>query len=149
MRFGALGRKRKPGSRSAVERELILQLASLLWRLRRATMMETGLFEIQAEHLRDYRQSRQLLPQPRDVIHAVLRPVDAATARADPYKAMTNLHTAPELAMKADPPAVEFTRCWRQAKQILYALEVLDRRKPQERNRHLRFNTNRYERHKF
>jgi hypothetical protein len=28
-------------------------LASVLWRLRRATTMETGLFEIQAEHLRD------------------------------------------------------------------------------------------------
>ena len=28
---------------SAVERELVLRLASLLWRLRRATTMETGL----------------------------------------------------------------------------------------------------------
>jgi hypothetical protein len=38
-------------AQSAVERELVLLLASLLWRLRRATAMETGLFEIQAEHL--------------------------------------------------------------------------------------------------
>jgi hypothetical protein len=30
---------------SAVERELLLRLASLLWLLRRATTMETGLFE--------------------------------------------------------------------------------------------------------
>src|SRR5438309_1282154 len=37
-------------AQSAVERELVLRLASLLWRLRRATMMETGLFDIQAEH---------------------------------------------------------------------------------------------------
>jgi hypothetical protein len=29
-------------AQSAVERELVLRLASLLWRLRRATMMETG-----------------------------------------------------------------------------------------------------------
>src|ERR1700739_4678612 len=36
-------------------RELVLRLASVLWRLRRATTMETGLFEIQAAHLRDYR----------------------------------------------------------------------------------------------
>jgi hypothetical protein len=35
-------------AQSAVERELVLRLASLLWRLRRATVMETGLFEIQA-----------------------------------------------------------------------------------------------------
>ena len=38
-------------AQSAVERELVLRLASLLWRLRRATTMETGLFEIQAEPL--------------------------------------------------------------------------------------------------
>jgi hypothetical protein len=50
-------------AQSAIERELVLRLASLLWRLRRATTMETGLFEIQAEHLRDYRQnSSNLLP---------------------------------------------------------------------------------------
>ena len=39
-------------AQSAVERELVLRLASVLWRLRRATTMETGLFEIQAGHLR-------------------------------------------------------------------------------------------------
>src|SRR5215813_13119486 len=51
---------------SAVERELVLQLASILWRLRRATTMETGLFEIQAEQLRDYRQTRKLLAHSAD-----------------------------------------------------------------------------------
>jgi len=68
-------------AQSAVERELVLRLASLLWRLRRATIMETGLFEIQAEHLRDYRQNRQVLSDPCDVIHAVFR--QAAPASAD------------------------------------------------------------------
>src|SRR5438270_9275941 len=33
-------------AQSAVERELVLRLASLLWRLRRAKTMEAGLFEI-------------------------------------------------------------------------------------------------------
>ena len=47
-------------TQSAVERELVLRLASVLWRLRRATTMETGLLDLQAEHLRDYRQARQL-----------------------------------------------------------------------------------------
>jgi hypothetical protein len=37
---------------TAVARELVLRLASLLWRLRRATAIETDLFEIQAEGLR-------------------------------------------------------------------------------------------------
>jgi hypothetical protein len=58
-------------AQSAVERELVLRLASLLWRLRRATMMETGLFEIQAEHLHGYRQARQLLPPSHDVMHVM------------------------------------------------------------------------------
>ena len=34
---------------TAVERELVLRLASLLWRLRRATSIETALFQIQHE----------------------------------------------------------------------------------------------------
>jgi hypothetical protein len=58
-------------AQSAVERELVLRLASVLWRLRRATTMETGLLVIQAEHLRDYQQARQL-PSRQGVIHAVI-----------------------------------------------------------------------------
>jgi hypothetical protein len=37
---------------SAVERELVLRLASLLWRLRRSTLIETGLLQIQGKGLR-------------------------------------------------------------------------------------------------
>ena len=40
-------------ARTAVERELVLRLASLLWRLRRATMIETELLRIQAAVLQD------------------------------------------------------------------------------------------------
>src|SRR5678815_2328144 len=40
-------------AQSAVERELLLRLASLLWRLRRATSIETGLFDKQAEQLQE------------------------------------------------------------------------------------------------
>src|SRR5437763_12679320 len=45
-------------AQSAVERELVLRLASLLWRIRRATTMETGLFEIQARQLLEFRRKR-------------------------------------------------------------------------------------------
>jgi hypothetical protein len=62
---------------SAVERELVLRLASILWRLRRATTMETGLFEIQAENLHDYRQSRRQIPDCREVIHKLFRQPNA------------------------------------------------------------------------
>jgi hypothetical protein len=40
---------------TAVERELVLRLASLLWRLRRIIAIETDLFRIQAEILRERR----------------------------------------------------------------------------------------------
>jgi hypothetical protein len=45
-------------ARTAVERELVLRLASLLWRLRRTTAIETDLLRIQAEILRDRRLGR-------------------------------------------------------------------------------------------
>ena len=144
-------------AQSAVERELVLRLASVLWRLRRATTMETGLFEIQAEHLRDYRQSRQLLPDSREVIHAVFRPTDSADAHTDSHRAVSKVETVSDSGKKAEAPNVEFARCflrlanqpnfaldrlsryeatlWRQAGRMLYALEILDRRKPQERAR--------------
>jgi hypothetical protein len=142
-------------AQSAVERELVLRLASLLWRLRRATIMETGLFEIQAEHLRDYRQSRQLLPDSREVIHAVFRRTDSADAHTGSHSAVSKVETVSDSGKKAEAPKVEFARCflrlanlpnfaldrlsryeatlWRQAGRTLYALEKLDRRKPQER----------------
>jgi hypothetical protein len=43
-------------SETAVERELVLRLTSLLWRLRRATSIETGLLELDGEPLLDRRQ---------------------------------------------------------------------------------------------
>jgi hypothetical protein len=46
-------------AQSAVERELVLRLASVLWRLRRATSIESGLFSIQAKQLLQFRQPRQ------------------------------------------------------------------------------------------
>src|SRR5207248_11113198 len=54
---------------SAIDRELVLRLASLLWRLRRATTMQPGLFEVQANHLKEFRQARQALPASRDGIY--------------------------------------------------------------------------------
>ena len=46
-------------AQTAVERELVLRLASLLWRLRRATAIETDLLRIQAEILRERRDQTQ------------------------------------------------------------------------------------------
>jgi hypothetical protein len=58
-------------AQSAVERELVLRLASLLWRLRRATTMETGLFEIQADDLSAFEQARQVHPTSREAVYTI------------------------------------------------------------------------------
>jgi hypothetical protein len=47
---------------TAIERELVLRLASLLWRLRRIIAIETDLFQIQAEILRDRRNAMTTVP---------------------------------------------------------------------------------------
>jgi hypothetical protein len=60
-------------AQSAVERELVLRLASALWRLRRVTAMETGLFEIEADHLTDAGTVPKLQQPSRDVVYALFR----------------------------------------------------------------------------
>lgn len=60
------------GVQTAVERELVLRLASLLWRLRRAVAIETGLLQIQSEIQREAKQALGTQPQHRDrVLEAV------------------------------------------------------------------------------
>jgi hypothetical protein len=62
---------------TAVERELVLRLASLLWRLRRIIAIETDLFQIQAEILRDRRNEVTTVPKLPDRTPEVLTPADA------------------------------------------------------------------------
>ena len=147
---------------SAVERELVLRLASLLWRLRRATTMETGLFEIQADYLREFRQGRQTQPKSQEIIYARFARADSVDA--DPDRASHGITNGTEARPSSGPksvdPATDLARCflrlanlpsypldrlsryeailWRQAAQILFALDALDRRKPQERGRRFR-----------
>jgi len=49
---------------STIERELVTRLASLLWRLRRATAIETGLLQIHAEILSSLNGARNPEPTP-------------------------------------------------------------------------------------
>jgi hypothetical protein len=142
-------------AQSAVERELVLRLASLLWRLRRATTIETGLFEIQADHLVEFRKSHQISPASREIVYALFN------ANADRQAASHGVANTTEMSQASAQgqiaPDVEFARCflrlcnlrnyaidrlsryeatlWRQAGQILFALDNLDRRKPHERMR--------------
>jgi hypothetical protein len=146
-------------AQSAVERELVLRLASLLWRLRRATTIETGLFEMQADQLHEFRQAREIHPDSQKIVYAMFAgadPVDANPDRAS--DGLTNgMNTVPRSEPEPIDPAADLARCflrlanlpsfvldrlsryeailWRQVGQILFALDALNRRKPQDRGR--------------
>jgi hypothetical protein len=135
-------------AQSAVERELVLRLASLLWRLRRATTIETGLFEIEAEHLNEVARSHPASPASSEVVRALFGPrvsasspdgLPACGARAEPsvdptaqltrcYLGLTNLSN-----FALDRLSRYEATLWRQVGQLLFTLDALDRRKPQER----------------
>src|SRR5215831_13754431 len=84
--------------------------------------METGLFEIQADQLRDYRRHRLLLPSSPDVVHAVFARHDDAAAVHD----TSNVEeTTP--GSGAETP-VEFARCFlRLANLTSFPLDRLSR----------------------
>jgi hypothetical protein len=144
---------------SAVERELVLRLASLLWRLRRATAIESGLFKIQAKHLLQFRQRRQTHRERAKIIDSTYQNAvateedigqdqDEPTSARDPrtpadvepadqggdltraFVRLSNLPTYP-----LDRLSHYEATLWRQACQILFTLQCLDRRKPWERQR--------------
>ena len=125
---------------SAVERELVLRLASVLWRLRRATTMETGLLEIQA----GYRPASSVGAYSVDADVSPPCPGSAKATQVRTNLGSKFLHSATDLATcflrLANLPSFPLDRLsryeailWRQASQIVFALDVLDRRKPQER----------------
>src|SRR6516225_1883587 len=145
-------------AQSAVERELVLRLASLLWRLRRATTIETGLFEIQADQLTNFRRTDQISPASREIVYALFNANSDQQAASHGVANASEASPALRLASTQGriAPDVELAHCcflrlcnlpnyaldrlsryeailWRQAGQILYALDKLDRRKPQER----------------
>jgi hypothetical protein len=146
-------------AQSAVERELVLRLASLLWRLWRATTIETGLFEIQADHLSEFRRTHQISPASREIVYALFNANSDRQAASHRVANTTDTSPASSLASAQGQvaPDVELAHCflrlcnlpnyaldrlsryeatlWRQAGQILFALDNLDRRKPHERMR--------------
>ena len=147
-------------AQSAVERELVLRLASLLWRLRRATTLETGLFEIQADEIRDEKKIEQQIPsQPafsavsnRSVVSFDESYILEANAKGASTRSARNDLLRPSSAVTltecflrlADLPNYALDRLSRyeallsrQVARVLSELDALDRRKPQERRRAL------------
>ncbi len=146
-------------AQTAVERELVLRLASLLWRLRRATTIESGLFKIQAKQFLQFRQRRQAYQGRQKIIGSVYRDVigaeedirqqgndpngdldagsrltgdtaDQSNAVTHSFLRLTNLPTYP-----LDRLSRYEATLWRQACQILLTLRFFDHRKPWERLR--------------
>ena len=144
-------------AQSAVERELVLRLASLLWRLRRATTIESGLFKIQAKHLLQFRRRRQAHWQRQEIIDGVYRNALAMEEPQDDETSSSTLAPDPPSTIEPADPSDDLTRAfvrlsnlptypldrlsryeatlWRQTCQILFTLQCLDRRKPWERIR--------------
>src|SRR5215510_959092 len=149
--------------RTAIELALVHRLANLLWRLRRASAIETGLFEIQGEFLLAQRQSS-----------AREQPGAVQTARANGHGKMpgsngpheppagdreslsTSMHPPLEPGSKSRAIAQRFlrlsnldptlfdrvgryeARLWRQAAQTIWALDALRRPPPTTARRSLR-----------
>jgi hypothetical protein len=139
-------------ARSSVERELVLRLASLLWRLRRATAIESGLFKIQAQQLLQFRQRRQAGQCQQQTIER-LHPNVAATLNdgaefqqhagsdADGSTSITSEGEPDDLTRSfvrlsnlSTYPLDRLSRyeatLWWQACQVLFALRFMERRKP-------------------
>jgi hypothetical protein len=129
---------------TAVERELVLRLASVLWRLRRATGIETALFEAVADEA-GKREPGYLGPTL--IAGADLAKNDLSRSAAGQRSAVTE-GTDLDLDRKKDIgdvflrlaalPTFPLDRLsryehllWRQARQLVFTLESLRRRKRQ------------------
>src|SRR5580698_688993 len=99
-------------AQSAVERELVLRLASLLWRLRRATTIETGLFEIQAGHLSDFRRTHQISPASREIVYALFNANSSRQAAGVANTTETSPASRPSSAQGQITPDVQLARCF-------------------------------------
>jgi len=142
-------------AQSSVARELVLRLASLLWRLRRATAIESGLFEIQARQLLQFRQRRQAQKKPQETVEALCRSAISLEAAVQ-FPEHNNADVEGSASMTVSEDDTDGVTCaflrlsnlpsypldrlsryeatlWRQACQILFALQFLERRKPWDR----------------
>jgi hypothetical protein len=142
---------------TAVERELVLRLASLLWRLRRSTLIETGLLRIQVEVLREQRTRPAPRPSEDCAIWTALRigqfanvdqSAECSVDGSDRDAISTDAGT--KLASRESDPRLDIAQCfvrlsnldnnvferlgryemalWRQVRQTLFTLERLRRR---------------------
>jgi hypothetical protein len=134
-------------AQTSVERELVLRLASLLWRLRRANLIETGLFNLEAKKLLQFRQRRQARPSGSTIVNGLQQYVIAVDEKGDAPNERFELPLSAEAPDRFDAITRSFvhlnnlptcpldrlsryeTALWRQACQITLTLQCLNRTK--------------------
>jgi hypothetical protein len=132
---------------TAVERELVLRLASLFWRLRRATAIETGLLEMQHQMapepanqpMRDASVMTIFKPELRGSHHEAHR--DANQVETPNFESEERgLEVARSFLGLADLDKGAFERLaryetalWRQVRQTIFTLQHLQMRAPDRR----------------
>jgi hypothetical protein len=144
---------------SVVERELVLRLASVLWRLRRATGIETALFEsvtagpskheqgssspplVEAANLANRNQLHLIATRQSDAVEGNKLSLDTKKSIGDCF-----LHLAELPTFALDRLSRYEHLLWRQARQILFTLESLRRRKQQPSRSSFPFSFRRHER---
>jgi hypothetical protein len=147
-------------AQSAVQRELVLRLAGVLWRLRRATAIETGLFNAQARHLLQFQKRQPTHRARQDGIESTCgdaftleenaipknddqptscadfpssSPVESSDHSNDLTRSFVRLNNLPSCPL--DRLSRYEATLWRQACQLLFTLQCLNRRKPWDRVR--------------
>jgi hypothetical protein len=127
-------------ARTAVERELVLRLASVLWRLRRATGIETSLFE---SVIKQSNQSGVITQANADLLlsRVFLDHKDRSTKGPD-TDAFRKRHISQTFVRLTEMPTCPMSRLnryeymlWRQARQIVMTLKSL-RSSPRGHKRH-------------
>jgi hypothetical protein len=103
-------------ARNAVERELVLRVASLLWRLRRATAIETDLLRIQAEISRDLRIRRDAGwsrdTPPAGLANGAFSVDDADQSKTDGCNAYRDMWGGPDTRPQSDRPSRDLAFCF-------------------------------------
>jgi hypothetical protein len=120
---------------TAVERELVLRLASLLWRLRRATAIDTGLLETPSEPQKVSDLDGATLANERAVVGIQIATLENHTSLEERDDKGQNDTLNSEIArrfLQLDSNGFERlgryeTALWRQVYQVIFVLDVLRR----------------------
>jgi hypothetical protein len=147
---------------TAVERELVLRLASVLWRLRRASKIETALFEFATNESRMHERKSLLdtfvgaadLSEHNRFFLGAAPQLDSPARKQMCSDAKNDiaggfLHLAALPTYPLDRLSRYEHLLWRQARQIVFALESLRRRRRQPHRSYFPFSLKRREPRSF